>query len=72
MQRKVEASNRDPGRRRDDTICTICKGRLGLGHYGLLHWKTTDPKIRRAQVVEHIKKKAEGKRMVKAVGLAKQ
>ena len=50
----------------------IWKCRLGsMGNYGPQHWKTTDPTIRRAQVVEHSKKKAEEERMVKTVGLAK-
>ena len=42
-------------------VGTVCKGRLGLGNYGPQQLKTTDPRKRRALLVEEMiqKKKAE-------------
>ena len=58
--------------RHKDIVGVVCKGRLGLGNYETVHWKTASPKEKRHLVVQQIRQTEEDKRLVKAVGMAQQ
>ena len=56
----------------NEVVGIVCKGRQGLGNYGVNLWSKANNRMRRDMLIEQIRQATEKDRMVTLVGQAKQ